>query len=49
MKTRRLDNGLLVFDGGTMDGILVHESSDAYIYQASVESASDKSLITSRL
>ena len=31
MKTRRLDNGLLVFDGGAMDGILVHESSDAYI------------------
>lgn len=30
MKTKRLDNGLLVFDGGPMDGVLVHESSHTY-------------------
>lgn len=30
MKTKRLDNGLLVFDGGPMDGLLVHESSHTY-------------------
>ena len=27
MKTRRIDQGYLVIDGGPMDGVLIHESN----------------------